>query len=295
MSGAGLFLVNKRGGITSRRVVDRFVRMLGTRRVGHAGTLDPFAEGLLLVLWGRATALVPYLLQYSKTYLAGIRFGRVTDTQDRTGLVLQERDASRLDAPTMRAAMERRQGWIEQTPPAFSAVKQAGQPSYRRARRGESPDLASRKRFVHRFELLEWSPPLARCRIVCASGTYVRTLAHDVGQELGPGACLEALTRTAIGPFALEDAMDLSALEGMDRAALLARSLEPAAALPDWPSFTLADPETRALVQGLLGPLQDRRLADASFRALDPAGHLVALVQGGPEPRILRGFGGDVV
>jgi len=154
-------------------------------------------------------------------------------------------------------------------------------------------ELAPRKRFVHRFELLEWSPPLAQCLIVCASGTYVRTLAHDLGGELGPGACLEALTRTAVGPFSLENAVDAGALEGMDRAALLSRSLEPAAALPDWPSITLDTEETRALVQGLLGPLRDRGLEDASFRALDSSGRLVALVQGGPDPRSLRGFGGD--
>jgi tRNA pseudouridine55 synthase len=289
----GLLLVNKREGITSRRVVDRVVRRLGTSRVGHAGTLDPFARGLLLVVWDRATGLVPYLQAYPKTYVAEIRFGRVTDTQDHTGRVQTEADASHLDAGRIGAAMRQSEGWIEQIPPAFSAVKWGGQPAHRRTRRGERIDLAPRRRFVHRFELLEWTPPVARCAIVCASGTYVRTLAHDLGRALGPGGCLEALERTAIGPFRLADALDAEALDTMTGDELTARALEPAGALPDWPFITLEDEAIRALVRGLVGPLADRHLPPGAYRALDDAGQLIALVEGGPTPRILRGFRGD--
>jgi len=293
MQGGGLLLVNKPEGMTSRRVVDRVVRRLRSSRVGHAGTLDPFARGLLIVLWDRATALVPYLQEYPKTYLAEIRFGRVTDTQDRTGQVERETDASHLDPSDIRAAMRRSEGWIEQVPPTFSAVKWGGQPAHKRTRRGERLDLAPRRRFVHRFELLDWSPPLARSFIECASGTYVRTLAHDLGRALGPGGCLESLERTGIGPFALADAIDLTSVETLSNEAFTGNMLEPALALPDWPSITLDDDETFALVRGLVGPLCDRRLDDRAFRALDKDGQLVALVQGGRAPHILRGFRGE--
>ncbi|HET9233105.1 MAG TPA: tRNA pseudouridine(55) synthase TruB, partial [Candidatus Eisenbacteria bacterium] len=274
-------------------VVDRVVGRLGFSRVGHAGTLDPFAQGLLLVLWDRATPLVPYLQDYPKTYVASIRFGRVTDSQDRTGRVLEETDASHLDPALIEKAMRRSEGWIEQVPPTLSAVKWEGQPAHRRTRRGERLDLAPRRRYVHRFELLEWTPPLARTHIVCASGTYVRTLAHDLGDALGTGASLDSLERKGIGPFRLEDAIGMHALDAMSRAELLARALEPADALPDWPSIVLEEIEVDALVRGLVGPLCDRRLDDRCFRALDQEGHLIALVQGGRSPHIVRGFRGE--
>ena len=293
MPAGGFLLVNKHEGMTSRRVVDRVEGRFRTLRVGHAGTLDPFARGLLIVLWDRATALVPYLQEYPKTYLAEIRFGRVTDTQDRTGRVQHEMDPSHLEPADIRAAMHRSEGWIEQVPPSFSAVKWGGLPAHKRTRRGERLDLAPRRRYVHRFELLDWTPPVARCVIECASGTYVRTLAHDLGQAVGTGGCLEALERTGIGPFRLAGAVDLLTLDAMSPETLSLQTLKPAVALPDWPVITLDDDEIQALVYGLVGPLCDRRLEDRAFRALDREGDLVALVHGGRAPRILRGFRGD--
>jgi len=293
MPAGGLLLVNKCEGMTSRRVVDRVEGRIGTLRVGHAGTLDPFARGLLIVLWDRATALVPYLQEYRKSYLGDIRFGRVTDTQDHTGQVLHETDPSHLEPADIRAAMHRREGWIEQVPPSISAVKRRGQPAHKLTRLGERLDLAPRRRYVHRFELREWTPPVARCLIECASGTYVRTLAHDLGQALGTGGCLEALERTGIGPFRLDDAVDVLTLDTISPETLSLRVLKPAVALPDWPAITVDDDEIQALVYGLVGPLCDRRLEDCAFRALDREGELVALVHGGRAPRILRGFRGD--
>ena len=293
LSAGGILLVDKERGFTSRHVVNRVIGRLGFARVGHAGTLDPFAQGLLLVLWDRATPLVPYLQNYPKTYMATIRFGRVTDSQDCTGQVLEETDASHLDPALIEKAMRRSEGWIEQVPPTLSAVKRGGQPAHRRTRRGERLDLAPRRRYVHRFELLEWTPPLARTHIVCASGTYVRTLAHDLGYAMGTGASLESLERKGIGPFQLEDAIDTNTLETMSREELLACALEPADALPDWPSLVFEEAEVEALVWGLVGPLSDRRLDDRRFRALDKEGNLIALVQGGFSPHIIRCFRGE--
>jgi tRNA pseudouridine55 synthase len=293
MPAGGFLLVNKREGITSRRVVDRVEGLLGALRVGHAGTLDPLARGLLIVLWGRATALVPYLQEYPKTYVADIRFGRVTDTQDRTGQVQRETNASHLEPSDIRAAMRQSEGWIEQTPPKFSSVKFAGQPAHKRTRAGERLDMAPRRRYVHRFELVEWAPPVARAVIECASGTYVRTLAHDLGSALGTGGCLESLERTGIGPFRLSDAVSVETLEALSPEALNHHVLQAAVALPDWPQITLDDREIQAMVWGLPGPLCDRRIEDRSFRAVDRNGELVALVHGGPAPRILRVFRGD--
>ena len=293
LSAGGILLVDKAAGITSRRVVDRVLRELGSTRIGHAGTLDPFAQGLLLVLWDRATPLVPYLQHYPKTYTATIRFGRVTDSQDCTGRVLEESDPSHLDPTLIQKAMQQSEGWIEQVPPTLSAVKREGQPAHRRIRRGEHVDLAPRRRYVHRFELLEWTPPVARSHIECASGTYVRTLAHDLGEVLGTGASLESLERTRIGHFRLEDAIDLGTLDTLSREEILARALDPADALPDWPSIVMDDDEVDALVWGLVGPLCDRRLDERRYRALDKEGHLIALVQGGCSPHIVRCFRGE--
>ena len=293
MPAGGFLLVNKPEGITSRRVVDRVEGRLDPMRVGHAGTLDPFARGLLIVLWDRATALVPYLQEYPKTYLAGIRFGRVTDTQDHTGNVEHETDASYLDPASIRAAMRRSEGWIEQIPPTFSAVKRRGQPAHKLTRLGERPDLAPRRRYVHRFELLEWTPPVARCFIECASGTYVRTLAHDLGRAVGTGGCLEALERTGIGPFRLADAIELETMESLSLESLASRTQKAAALLPDWPAITVNADEIQALVWGLPDRLSHWRLGESTFRALDRDGELVALVHGGQVPRILRVFRGD--
>lgn len=293
LSAGGILLVDKDSGITSRLVVDCVIRQLGFSRVGHAGTLDPFAQGLLLVLWDRATPLVPYLQDYPKTYVASIRFGRVTDSQDRTGRVLEETDASHLDPALIERAMRRSEGWVEQVPPTLSAVKWEGQPAHRRTRRGERLDLAPRRRYVHRFELLEWTPPLARARIVCASGTYVRTLAHDLGEAVGTGASLETLERHGIGPFRLEDAIGIHTIDTLSRDALLARALEPADALPDWPAIVLEEDEVQEIVWGLVGPLSGRCLDERRYRVLDKKGSLIALVQGGRSPHIIRCFRGE--
>jgi len=287
----GLLLVNKPAGPTSRAVVDRLVRVLGTRRVGHAGTLDPFAEGLLILAWEKATALLTYVQEYQKTYEAVVRFGRVTDTQDGTGRVLALRDAGGLTADVVRATLAGFRGRIAQVPPMYSAVKSGGVRLYDLARRGETRDRPAREREVHQLELLAWNPPCARLRVVCSSGTYVRTLAHDIGEALGPGASLDALIRTAVGPFPLAGAVTMDGMSALRPEDVDAIALRPEDALPDWGRVTVPDEEARDVV---CGSWRDpgRRAADPGrYRVLDHRGRLLALARGGERVALLRVLG----
>ena len=288
----GLLLVAKPTGMTSRQAVDVVMRKLEVRRMGHAGTLDPFAEGLLIVLWGRATGLVPYLQEYPKSYRAVIRMGRTTDTQDVTGTVLREVDASRLGADAILAAMGAFRGEIEQVPPRFSAVKHQGRRSYAMARKGLVPEALPRLRRIHRYELLEWAPPLARVFVECSTGTYVRTLGHDLGNALGVGGSLEALERSAIGPFRVEDAIGVERVHEMTGVELLARAVRLADALPDWPTVAVDDEGARDLMNGIPGSLPERAPAHP-VRVVDGAGNLLALYRGGEHPGFLRVFVGQ--
>jgi tRNA pseudouridine55 synthase len=289
---AGLLLVRKPSGPSSRKIVDEVVRQLGTRRVGHAGTLDPFADGLLLVLWGRATALVPYLLEYSKRYLATVRFGRTTDTQDRTGTVIEERDPSGLTAAAIEEALPRFRGTILQAPPAFSAARHRGERLYRLARRGTPAEGEPRERTVHEFRLVEWDPPRGRFEVICSKGTYIRALAHDLGNAVGTGAMLEGLTRSAVGPFTLEGAVEGSTLAALGRDGLLTRALPPADALPDWPAVSLDAEASRAVRHGSWDDPEGLIRRSGRFRLLDGDGTLLSLAEGGERPRLVRVLAG---
>jgi tRNA pseudouridine55 synthase len=289
----GLLPLAKPSGPTSRSLVDRVVRVLRSRRVGHAGTLDPFASGLLLVAWGRATALVPYLHGYEKRYRATVRFGRVTDTQDRTGVVLEEHEASALDRERVERALAPFRGRILQVPPMYSAVKQGGRRLYEIARDGRDVEREAREREVSRLELLDWDPPVAVIEVACSTGTYVRTLAHDLGRALGPGASLDALVRTGIGPFRLTDALDADRLDSLSREELLERAVAPADALPDWPALRLPDDEARLAAHGSFPDPGRRAAAVGRYRLLDERGALLALAEGGVPPRLLRVLAGE--
>ncbi len=288
---AAVLVAAKPEGPTSREVVDLAVRVLGTRRVGHAGTLDPFASGVLLVAWGRATGLVPYLQQYPKTYEASVRFGRITDTQDRTGAVLEERNPASVTEAAVRRALEPFRGTIMQVPPMFSALKHDGRRLHELARAGTTVERAGRERTVHELELLEFAPPVARLRVVCSAGTYVRTLAHDLGEALGPGASLDALSRTAIGPHRLAAALPAGRILALTRAELLERALAPSEALPDWPAVSLSPGEAREVLNGSWRDPGGRLAGIERARLLDREGRLLALASGGGSVRLLRVFG----
>ncbi len=181
-------------------------RRLRVRRVGHAGTLDPMGTGLLVMGVGPGTRFLRYLETEPKEYKGEITFGVSTNTQDADGEVLSRRDASELTLSAIREAAERFVGEIEQMPPMFSAVKIGGERLYRRARRGEEVERPTKKVTVERFTAGQYDPPVLSFTLTCSGGTYVRTLANDLGEALGTGAHLSALTRTAIGRFQLKDA-----------------------------------------------------------------------------------------
>ncbi len=222
------------------------------RHVGHAGTLDPAAEGVLPICLNQATRLVEYMYRWSKTYEATVHFGYTSDTGDADGHVERHRDSRALTADVVERALPAFQGKIQQTPPMFSAIKQAGRPLYELARRGQTVERRPRTVEVHRLELegfvAGW-PAVAQLTIECSTGTYIRALAMDLGAALGVGAYLEAMVRTAYGPLRLADAVPLATLEahpGGWEAHLLPMEL----ALADFPALTVAGPQETMVLHG---------------------------------------------
>lgn len=208
----GILNFSKPRGRTSFSAIGLVRKGTGVRRVGHAGTLDPMAEGVLLVCVGPAVRITEYLMDLPKVYRGTVRLGVETDTYDAEGEVVAEHDVS-VSEDSLRKALAAFSGEIEQRPPAHSAVKVGGRPAYERARKGEAIELAPRRVTIYRLDLLRFEPPEAEIELECSRGTYVRSLAHDLGQTLDCGAHLSALTRTRVGPFRLEDALDEAALE----------------------------------------------------------------------------------
>lgn len=205
----GLVLLDKPEGSTSHDMVSWLRRVLGTRRVGHTGTLDPMATGLLLLCVGWATRLAEYLLQLPKTYRGVVRLGERTDTDDRTGRVLGRDEGWRdLDVDDVRQALGSFTGLIEQRPPSYSAKKVRGERSYAAARRGEPVVPEPVRVQVHRIKLVARDGPDVSLEVECSSGTYIRALARDLGQVLGVGGHLAGLRRMSIGPFRVEDALE---------------------------------------------------------------------------------------
>jgi tRNA pseudouridine55 synthase len=218
--------VAKPAGPTSHDVVDAARKALGERRVGHLGTLDPFASGVLVLVVGRATRLARFAAEWPKTYDGVIRLGRTTATDDPTGAVVATSEAWRgLEEAAVRGALERFLGGYAQRPPAFSAVKVGGERAYRAARRGAAVTLEPRPVEIRELVLAGFEPPDVRFRAVVGGGTYLRSLARDVGETLGSGAHLAELVRTAVGPFVLADAVAPEAIAAdrlRDAAALVA-------------------------------------------------------------------------
>ena len=209
----GFIIIDKPAGITSHDVVSRVRRILGTRKVGHTGTLDPFATGVLPIAVNDGTKAIPFLDEGFKCYDALMRLGVVTDTLDMTGKVLREADCSAVDRSSLETAMTRFTGVISQVPPMFSAIKRDGQPLYKLARQGQDVERAARRVEIRSLELLSFAPPFVELRVRCSRGTYIRSLADDIGADLGCGAALQELRRTASGPFDISTALSLEALE----------------------------------------------------------------------------------
>ena len=210
----GALLLDKPLGVTSNFVLQRAKNLLGAKKAGHAGTLDPLASGLLIALFGEATKFAGLLLDSEKEYLATLKLGETTSTADAEGKVLETKAVTATERD-VRDALQRFRGEIEQVPPMHSALKRDGVPLYKLAHRGESVEREARRVRILELELLDFRTPLAELRVRCSKGTYVRTLGEDIGAALGTGAHLAALRRTGSGRFHVADAVSLTALESM--------------------------------------------------------------------------------
>ena len=229
-SSDGLLLVDKPSGPTSHDVVAQIRRRFRIPKVGHGGTLDPMATGLLVILLGKGTKISDRVMGHDKTYEATLRLGIETDSQDADGQVVAEKDAAAITAEQVAAQMKARLGDQMQMPPMVSAIKIQGVPLYKLARKGETVERPAKLIHVYRFDLLDFTPPDVRFVVECTKGTYVRTLAHDVGQSLGVGAHLVQLRRTKIGQLDVARAHPLADL--LEAPALDGKIIPLAAALP---------------------------------------------------------------
>lgn len=209
----GVFNINKPCGSTSFSMVSLVRRLTGERRVGHAGTLDPDASGVLPVHFGHGTRVVEYLQELSKTYRAQLELGLTTDTYDASGTVSHRRDPTGVSQEQFLAALAAFRGTIKQTPPMYSAIKWHGKPLYELARSGIEVDRKSRTVIIYSLELIDWQPPAATLDVTCSGGTYIRSLAHDLGQVIGCGAIMKHLVRLEYGPFDIKDAVMPEQLE----------------------------------------------------------------------------------
>lgn len=200
-----ILLINKPPGITSFDVIRRLRRKMGIRKMGHCGTLDPQASGLMIIATEKDTKKLSDFLKLGKEYEAEIEFGKTSNTYDSDGEIVEYRNAQNLNLAQIKKALKEFEGEIMQTPPAFSAKKIKGVPAYKLARKGKVFSLAPKKVVIRKIEILDFSWPVLKIRINCSSGTYVRSLAHDLGQVLGCGAYLKGLRRTKIGEFGVEE------------------------------------------------------------------------------------------
>jgi tRNA pseudouridine55 synthase len=257
-----LHLPDKPEGWTSHDVVARMRRILGERRVGHAGTLDPFATGLLIVAEGRATSLLGTLSLLPKRYSARARLGVATDTQDRTGVPI--RVSRHLpDEHEIEAAIERLRSLTRQRPPLYSAVKVRGERLYKAARRGEAPEPEERPIRVYHLAVLGHRLPDLELDLTVSRGTYVRTLAHDLGEMLGCGAHLVSLRRLASGPFQVDHALSPDSASSTTAPEFRARAKTPAEALPHLSRVTLTEDESARLRHGVAPAIAPERIVQA--------------------------------
>jgi tRNA pseudouridine55 synthase len=270
----GFLNVDKPLHLTSHDVVARLRRQLGIKKIGHAGTLDPLATGVLVICVGGATRLSDEVMHATKGYLAQVRLGVTTETYDAEGAVTAEQDASHLQREQVEAALTGFRGTIQQVPPMYSAIKQGGRKLYELARAGETVERAARTVTIEALTLSAWTPPTFTLEVVCSAGTYIRSLAYDVGRVLGVGAYLSGLVRTASGHFRLDNAQSMEQLlEGDWQASLIA----PQTALAGWPSLVVSAADAAHLVQGRAITAPEG--AEGRVLAYTEDGHLVALVQ----------------
>ena len=281
---SGVLVVDKPVGLTSHDVVQIVRKGTNIRRAGHTGTLDPRASGVLVILIGPAVRLSEYVSASDKRYQAVIRLGATTDTYDADGRIVSTSPVDKLNEEQFEDSLQAFVGEIEQVPPPYSAVKVKGRKAYEMAREGEEIDLAPRRINVYSLELLEWAPPEAVIDVYCSSGTYVRSLAHDLGEKLGVGAHLIGLRRTKSGRFTLRDAVPLRKLREAFEDGNWYQYLIPAAeALSDWPEVELQHEQVEAIRHGHRIPAVEEQQGNSMARGVSEQGELVALMEFVPE------------
>jgi len=290
----GFLVIDKPAGLTSHDVVQRVRRIAKQRRVGHLGTLDPLATGVLPIALGEATKLSQLLTHGAKSYRGKLVLGVETTTYDREGEVVAERSGPWPTRAVLEKSLAEFQGEIDQVPPPYSAVKQGGQAAYVRARRGEEVVLEPRRVTVSRLELTLYEPPVVALEVDCSAGTYLRSMAHDLGAALGTGAHLSELCRTRSGPFTLDQAVTLEELEQLGPA--LESRVIPMLAATGLPTFEIDARVARRVRNGVqLGRQEIRGAPPEGMLQLAHAGKLVALVEakrGLPELATVRVFVG---
>lgn len=275
----GILNLNKATGMTSHDVVAKIRKLLKQKRVGHAGTLDPAACGVLPICVGQGTRVAEYLSESGKAYQAEIIFGIVTDTYDREGVILRTADTSNLTLAQVEEACLHFLGPQMQFPPRYSAIKLQGQPAYKRVRAGEEITLEPRSVAFYQLQVLAWKPPQLTLAIDCSKGTYIRSLAYDLGEYLGCGAYLAALMRTRSGPFSLADSITLEQLSDV-----LARGtpkdvlFPPDSVLQQYPELQLDATTVEHVLHGNAFHYDEPRDPSMKLaRVYDAAGHFLAI------------------
>ncbi|MDH3454092.1 MAG: tRNA pseudouridine(55) synthase TruB [Desulfuromonadales bacterium] len=253
----GVLIIDKPQGVTSFDIVRQVRRLCGVRRVGHAGTLDPLATGVLPVAVGSATRLVEYMMAGDKTYQATLKLGASTDTQDSEGQTLAEKDWRHVDRAALDSAIAGFVGAIEQLPPMYSALKKDGQPLYKMARQGIEIERQPRSINIDSFVVDDFAPPFVTFTVRCSKGTYVRTLCHDLGQVLNCGAHLTALRRLSCGRFDAAVSHTLEELQDLVEQGRPLPFLSPAEVLADWPALPVAGAVLGRLRDGVAPAMTD--------------------------------------
>lgn len=247
----GILNINKPWGRTSFSIVAMVKRLTGERRVGHAGTLDPAATGVLPICLGQGTRVVEFLVDATKAYRAEIELGVATDTYDATGRIIQRGDPSGISQDQLESGLTSFSGLIQQTPPMYSAVKYQGKPLYELARAGITVERRSRLAKIHGLELVDWRSPVATIEVVCGKGTYIRSLAHDLGQALGCGAYLKSLIRLRCGLFDIRDAVSVPQLEDAFRHGYWQHFIHPIdSVLLHWAAMVVSDDARQSIKNG---------------------------------------------
>lgn len=277
----GILNINKPPRMTSHDVVVRVRRIIKEKRVGHTGTLDPLATGVLVLCVGKATRIAQYIEAGEKEYEAVMRLGVTTDTLDADGRVIEKRFYTPPDTDSILRVMEQFTGSIMQQPPIYSALKVCGVPSYKLAREGNAKPLSPRLVSVHDIKLTSYEDPLVNFTVRCSKGVYVRTLCADMGEVFGMGAHLASLMRTRSGKFSIKNAITLDQLERLDMSCDKDRTLIPISeALADFPAISLSEKETASVLHGnqVICPLGSANSAGI-FRLQDRTGRLLAIAR----------------